>query len=146
VGCRCGVLHFERQGRRAAVVGTRGRDVPPGGVYFTALSSRLASAGSGVRVGGEHVRVRVSPDSGSPALTLEVQDTGIGIPPDEVLKIWDRLFRGDRSRSERGLGPRPEPVRAIVEAHGGESRFNRRPAPARTFKIELPVDGRKSLV
>ena len=50
---------------------------------------------------------------------LRVRDTGVGIPPDELPRIWDRLFRGDRSRTERGLGLGLSLVKAIVEAHGG---------------------------
>jgi signal transduction histidine kinase len=53
------------------------------------------------------------------AATFSVRDTGPGIPPDELPRIWDRLFRGDASRTERGLGLGLSLVRAIVEAHGG---------------------------
>ena len=35
---------------------------------------------------------------------LRCRDTGAGIPADELPRIWERLFRGDRSRTERGLG------------------------------------------
>ena len=44
---------------------------------------------------------------------------GPGIPADGLPHIWDRLFRGDRSRAERGLGLGLSLVKAIVEAHGG---------------------------
>ena len=50
---------------------------------------------------------------------LRVSDTGMGIPADELPRIWDRLFRGDRSRAERGLGLGLSLVKAVVEAHGG---------------------------
>ena len=53
------------------------------------------------------------------ARVLRVRDTGVGIPADELPRIWDRLFRGDRSRTERGLGLGLSLVKAIVEAHGG---------------------------
>src|SRR5262249_13910966 len=50
---------------------------------------------------------------------LRVTDTGAGIPAHELPRIWDRLFRGDTSRTERGLGLGLSLVKAFVEAHGG---------------------------
>lgn len=51
---------------------------------------------------------------------LVVQDNGIGIPEEDLPRIWTRLFRGDASRSQRGLGLGLSFVKAIVEAHGGQ--------------------------
>ena len=51
---------------------------------------------------------------------LDVRDTGIGIDPEDMPQIWDRLFRGDKSRTQPGLGLGLGLVKAIVEAHGGE--------------------------
>lgn len=69
---------------------------------------------------------------------LRVADTGPGIPPDELPRIWDRLFRGDRSRSERGLGLGLSLVKAIVEAHGGAVSVASPPGAGTTFALELP--------
>ncbi len=52
-------------------------------------------------------------------LVVIFRDTGIGIPPEEQDKIWTRLYRGDKSRSQRGLGLGLSLVKAVVEAHGG---------------------------
>jgi signal transduction histidine kinase len=46
-------------------------------------------------------------------------DTGIGIASADLPHIWNRLFRADRSRAERGLGLGLSFVRALVEAHKG---------------------------
>ena len=51
--------------------------------------------------------------------TMTVRDTGSGINPEDLPRIWDRLYRGDRSRSSRGLGLGLSVVKAFVEAHGG---------------------------
>ncbi len=69
---------------------------------------------------------------------ISVADQGIGIAPDEIDKIWNRLYRTDRSRSRRGLGLGLSFVRAIVQAHGGsvtvESELNK----GSTFIVRLP--------
>ena len=69
---------------------------------------------------------------------LEVRDTGVGIPPDEIPRIWDRLFRGDRSRAERGLGLGLSFVKAIVEAHGGTVGVMSETGRGSTFTASLP--------
>jgi signal transduction histidine kinase len=50
---------------------------------------------------------------------VTIRDNGIGIPPAEQGRIWDRLYRGDKSRSQRGLGLGLSLVKAVVEAHAG---------------------------
>jgi signal transduction histidine kinase len=49
-------------------------------------------------------RVNLDGSQEGEVILIHVRDTGIGIASDEIDKIWDRLYRGDRSRSERGLG------------------------------------------
>ncbi|MCG6920728.1 MAG: two-component sensor histidine kinase [Acidobacteria bacterium] len=70
---------------------------------------------------------------------LEVIDTGAGIDPGDLPRIWDRLFRGDRSRSERGLGLGLSLVRAIVEAHGGQVAVESAPGHGSRFTVRLPA-------
>ena len=68
---------------------------------------------------------------------ISVTDTGIGIPENELPRIWDRLFRGDRSRSERGLGLGLSLVKAIVEAHGGQVAVTSTVGRGSTFSVQL---------
>ncbi|HEY6229466.1 MAG TPA: HAMP domain-containing sensor histidine kinase [Verrucomicrobiae bacterium] len=70
---------------------------------------------------------------------VEIQDTGMGISPEEINRIWDRLFRGDRSRSQKGLGLGLSLVRAIVRGHGGDVSVKSSPAAGSTFTVELPT-------
>jgi signal transduction histidine kinase len=103
-----------------------------------ALANLLDNAVKYTPAGG---RVTVSISTGTgPTAVVEVSDTGVGIPADELPQIWDRLFRGDRSRSERGLGLGLSLVKAIVEAHGGTVEVRSTPGAGSTFIIELPVD------
>jgi signal transduction histidine kinase len=73
---------------------------------------------------------------------MTVSDTGPGIPADELPQIWDRLFRGDSSRTERGLGLGLSLVKAIVEAHGGGVEVASAPGRGSTFRIRLPAETR----
>jgi signal transduction histidine kinase len=86
---------------------------------------------------GGGVNVEVSRD-GNMAV-LRVRDTGIGIPTNELPRIWDRLFRGDRSRAERGLGLGLSLVKAIVEAHGGTVTVESEAERGSTFTVSLPL-------
>jgi signal transduction histidine kinase len=65
-------------------------------------------------------------------------DTGIGISAEDLPRIWERMFRSDRSRSERGLGLGLSFVRAIVEAHDGRISVSSEPGHGTEVRIELP--------
>jgi len=68
-----------------------------------------------------------------------VKDNGVGIPPEEIPKIWDRLHRGDTSRSRPGLGLGLSLVRAIVQAHKGRIDVKSQPGKGSTFTFSLPT-------
>jgi signal transduction histidine kinase len=88
------------------------------------------------RAGG---RVDVEVLAAGDRARLTVRDTGIGIRPDELPRIWDRLFRGDTSRAERGLGLGLSLVKAVVEAHGGTVEVESAPGKGSVFTISLPL-------
>jgi signal transduction histidine kinase len=85
--------------------------------------------------GRVHVEVRRAED----AAILRVRDTGPGIPADELPRIFDRLFRGDTSRAERGLGLGLSLVKAIVEAHGGTVDVVSEHGRGSVFTVSLPL-------
>ena len=72
-------------------------------------------------------------------LLLSVQDNGIGISQDDIDRVWDRLYRSDKSRSERGLGLGLSFVRAIVTAHHGMTSLSSQPGKGSLFTIHLPL-------
>jgi signal transduction histidine kinase len=84
-------------------------------------------------------RVDVEAGRTATAAILRVRDTGPGIPPDELPRIFDRLFRGDTSRAERGLGLGLSLVKAIVEAHGGTVDVASEPGQGSVFTVSLPL-------
>ena len=72
------------------------------------------------------------------AAIIIFRDTGIGIPIEEQDKIWSRLYRGDKSRSQRGLGLGLSLVKAIVEAHEGTVTVSSQLNQGAEFTIRLP--------
>src|SRR5262249_14917144 len=67
-----------------------------------------------------------------------IKDTGIGIAPEEAPKIWDRLYRGDQSRSQTGLGLGLSLVKAVVQAHQGRIEVSSEPGIGSLFTLYLP--------
>lgn len=84
-------------------------------------------------------RVRLEARAFDGTIEISVIDTGVGMPAEELGRIWDRLYRGDRSRSERGLGLGLSLVKAIVEAHGGRVAVSSQPGAGSTFSVTLPA-------
>jgi signal transduction histidine kinase len=70
---------------------------------------------------------------------LRVTDTGVGIAPEDLSRVWERLFRADPSRGERGLGLGLSLVKAVVEAHGGSVTLDSTLGKGSTFEIRLPL-------
>lgn len=85
---------------------------------------------------GGQVTLRAGRTNGH--VDINVEDTGMGIGPNELPRIWDRLFRGDRSRSEKGLGLGLSLVKAIVEAHGGSVAAVSTVGKGTSFTLRLP--------
>ena len=83
--------------------------------------------------------VRVIARSGDGHVTVTFRDQGMGVPLEEQGRVWDRLFRGDRSRSERGLGLGLSLVKAIVQAHQGTVSLVSEPRQGAEFTVRLPV-------
>jgi len=74
-------------------------------------------------------------------LTIAVADTGAGIAAEDLPHVWDRLYRGDASRSARGLGLGLSLVKAIVEAHGGRVSVASTLGQGSRFTVTLPARG-----
>ena len=86
--------------------------------------------------GGE-VRITAARD-GDSALVI-VADTGAGIAAEHLPRIWERLYRADPSRSERGLGLGLSLVKAYVGAHGGQVEAQSQPGRGSVFTVRLPL-------
>jgi len=72
-------------------------------------------------------------------VVIRMRDSGGGIPAAEQARIWERLYRGDKSRSQRGLGLGLSFVKAIVEAHRGRVAVQSEPGHGTEFTLHIPV-------
>ncbi|HSX22043.1 MAG TPA: ATP-binding protein, partial [Gaiellaceae bacterium] len=86
-------------------------------------------------------RVDVRAVSSSEGAVLEVSDTGIGLPPGDAERIFERFFRTADAVTEQipGTGLGLFIARAIAEAHGGSIAAAARDGGGTTFSIRLPL-------
>jgi two-component system phosphate regulon sensor histidine kinase PhoR len=72
---------------------------------------------------------------------LAVADSGPGIPPEDQARIFERFFRGDRSRAGGGTGLGLAIARHVVEGHGGRLwvESDGRPGKGAIFRLTLPA-------
>ena len=86
---------------------------------------------------GGSVRVSLSAIDGGEVL-VTVQDTGMGIPPDDLPHIFERFYRCDQSRSEPGTGLGLSLARALARAHQGDITVTSTVGQGSTFTLILP--------
>ncbi|MDR2715763.1 MAG: HAMP domain-containing histidine kinase, partial [Coriobacteriaceae bacterium] len=88
---------------------------------------------------GGQVTVRVK--QGDIMASIAVQDTGIGLTPEETKMVFSRFWRADagRSREYGGLGVGLAVVKEIVDRHGGWVHVDGKPQQGATFTIYIPL-------
>jgi signal transduction histidine kinase len=88
--------------------------------------------------GGE-IRVNARPDG--ERVQVSVTDTGVGIQPEHLPRVFERFYRVDpaRSRDDGGTGIGLAIARSIVEAHGGRIVAKSDPGHGSAFTFDLPA-------
>ncbi|RLC67046.1 MAG: hypothetical protein DRI48_03300 [Chloroflexi bacterium] len=104
------------------------------------LTNLVSNAIRYTPIGGE-VEVRAYPVEG--AVRVDVRDTGIGITPEDMGRIFERFYRADHPlvQEEAGTGLGLSIVKMFVEMHGGRVWVESEPGEGSTFTFILPVPG-----
>lgn len=90
-----------------------------------------------VKYGGPSIRI--SARVASPAVGIDVSDSGPGFPPGREAALFDKFERGDREGATPGVGLGLAIAKAIVEAHGGRISAHNLPTGGACVRIELPL-------
>jgi len=85
------------------------------------------------------ITLRLSRSDGE--AVLEVIDTGIGIPPESIPRLFERFYRVDkgRAREEGGTGLGLAIVKHVAQTHGGQVEVESRIGQGSTFRVRLPL-------
>ena len=102
-----------------------------------ALGNLLTNALTHTPGGG---RVIVSASSGPDGLIVAVSDTGVGILPEHLPRLFDRFYRPDSARSSgEGVGLGLAIVKSIAELHGGRASITSRPGAGCVVTLNFPA-------
>jgi two-component system phosphate regulon sensor histidine kinase PhoR len=119
-------------------------DVPADLIEITADDNRLEQ----VLVNLVHNAIKFTPPKGKISISAEnknnnvlvsVSDTGIGIPEEELSRIFERFYKVDKARSGEGTGLGLAIAKHIVQAHGGTIWAESEERKGSTFIFSLPV-------
>ena len=100
-------------------------------VFSNLVDNALKYTGAG---GAVAISVRETPDT----VVVTVKDSGDGIPEDDLPHIFDRFYRGEKSRSTAGNGLGLSLAQAFVLAHGGRIDVISAPGQGSQFFVTLP--------
>ncbi len=91
---------------------------------------------------GGRITVRLSTDDGGRTVRFTVDDTGVGIPPESVPRLFDPFFRADaaRARDVGGAGLGLALVKRVVELHGGQVAVESEVGRGSRFTVTLPLE------
>jgi signal transduction histidine kinase len=97
--------------------------------------------GNAIRYTEEQGKITMGARLDAGGVLLSVADTGIGIPTEDLSRIYDPFYRGTNSRREQGFGLGLTTVKSIVEGHGWTINVASSVGQGTTFSIRMPVSG-----
>jgi signal transduction histidine kinase len=119
-------------------------DVDLGGADGSACSPKLARVvhsllDNAVRYTPPGGRVSIRGQAGGDGLRLTVEDSGPGIPAEELPRVFEAFWRADPARSSRGSGLGLTLAKRIVEALGGRIEASSGPERGSRFEVSVPL-------
>ncbi len=84
-------------------------------------------------------RITVSARAEGDKLVVSVSDTGVGIPEDDLPRVFERFYKADRSRAGGGTGLGLAIAKHVVEAHGGRIWVESVEGRGATFRFTIPL-------
>lgn len=96
--------------------------------------------------------LKYTPDGGTIAIYsgttgndvwVKIEDTGVGIPAEDLARVFDRFFRVDKARSREsgGTGLGLSIAKEIILRHGGEITIESKPGIGTSVTVKLPIEG-----
>ena len=107
-------------------------------LFHQAVYNLVENAVKYTSEGGQvFVRVRISAND----LVFEIQDTGIGIAPDDMARLFEKFYRGKarEARARAGTGLGLAIVRSIAEKHSGRVWVESKEGKGSTFYLQIPI-------
>jgi two-component system phosphate regulon sensor histidine kinase PhoR len=86
-----------------------------------------------------HGTITVSAQADQGALVVTVADTGVGVPEEEMPRLFERFYKADRARSSEGTGLGLAIAKHIVQAHGGVIWVDSVVGKGSRFSFTLPL-------
>jgi len=73
------------------------------------------------------------------AVVVDIADTGIGIPKEDLARVFERFYKGDKARAGEGTGMGLAIAKHVVEAHGGNIWVESEEGKGSTFSFSMPL-------
>ncbi len=109
------------------------------GLFTRALENLVGNA---IRYTAPNGKITLDTHAENGDAVLSITDTGIGIPEEDLPRIYDPFYRGTNSRREQGFGLGLATVKSIIESHGWSITVSSRVGSGTAFTIRMPLSQR----
>ncbi len=135
------VYHFEPQAQQKQIALS---NTTPIGLYAD-LDRKLIGRVLGnlihnaIKFTPKNGQITIGAETTADKITVSVRDTGAGIPPEDLPRIFERFYKVDQARGKSGTGLGLAIARHVVEAHGGKIWAESKPGKGAVFFFTIPA-------